>query len=136
MALLENTKLQIITLWKSGAIEALDTAEYLCVSGRISGGLFFLHLAFEKLIKGLFVEKYSEHAPYIHDLVELAFRAKISTTEEQKELLIEISKFNIKGRYEEYKEMMYQKATKEYGETLLGKGKILFKWLKDQYQHQ
>lgn len=90
-----------------------------------------MHLALEKLLKGIFVEKNNDHAPYIHDLVELAFRADVAVSDEQKELLVEISKFNIKGRYEEYKEMMYQKATKEYGGELLEKGKILFIWLKN-----
>ncbi len=76
--------------------------------------LFFLHLFLEKTLKGLHLVKFNKPAPFIHDLVQLADEVKFETTEEEKNQLADISRFNIAARYDDYKYRLREKATPEF----------------------
>ncbi|WP_367354771.1 HEPN domain-containing protein [Atribacter sp.] len=45
--------------------------------------MFIGHLVIEKLIKALYVKNINENPPRTHDLMRLAEKAGITTTEEQ-----------------------------------------------------
>jgi HEPN domain-containing protein len=122
------TQQESIKIWVDGYKDALDTAQKLFASKKFNHSLFFLHLAFEKLLKAIYVSKKDEAPPYTHDLVILAEKCSINVSEDQKNQLAEISEFNVSARYEDYKYQMYKKATEEYttkwfkiGESLLEK---------------
>jgi HEPN domain-containing protein len=61
-----------IAYWRTGALEAIDTAKYLMDGDRILSGLFFAHLALEKAIKSQIVKQTNNVPPRIHDLLRLA----------------------------------------------------------------
>ncbi len=87
----ENIKLY----WLTEAEEALTVANHLLEKGDYSYALFFGHLAVEKLLKGLYVERQKEHAPPIHNLQRLAKLAGLTLDESKINTLILISSFNI-----------------------------------------
>jgi len=90
---------QIVIYWAEEAEEALTVAEHLYEKGDYSYGLFFGHLAVEKLLKGVYVHRKQEHAPPIHNLVRLAQLAGLKLDEVRVEKLALISSFNIEARY-------------------------------------
>lgn len=97
-----------------GAESAWQTALILARSQRGDHALFFLHLALEKLLKSLYLEKFKKPAPYTHSLGRLVSEIGIATDENDQKQLEEISGFNISGRYEDYKYDLYKRATKKY----------------------
>ena len=62
-------------------------------------GLFFLHLALEKLLKALVCKATQRAAPRIHALPILAERAAIALQPGQQEFLAHFDRFNLAGRY-------------------------------------
>jgi len=101
---------------------------------KYSDCLFFCHLTLEKILKGLVVERTKTHAPYIHKLVDLARIAKVKLNEEQLNHLSRITKFNIAGRYDAFKQTFYKKCNKEYTEKYFNISKKLYLWLKKEYR--
>ena len=121
---------EIKKYWLEEALEALNVADHLYEKNDYSYSLFFGHLAIEKLLKGVFVLKKGEHAPYIHNLQRLAEILDIKLTDDQTEKLITITRFNLESRYPDQKRSFRKKCTKEFTENELKKIKDIFKWLK------
>ena len=121
---------EIKEYWLAEALEALNVADHLYEKNDYSYCLFFGHLAIEKLLKGFFVLKKGEHAPYIHNLQRLAEIVDIKLTDDQTEKLITITRFNLESRYPDQKRSFRKKCTKEFTENELKKIKDIFKWLK------
>lgn len=71
------------------------------------------------------------YAPKSHDLTFLASRIPLELTEEQEELLSIITRFNIDGRYDDYKNNFYNLCTEEYTKNSIEKIKSLRVWLMD-----
>ncbi|MDP2036261.1 MAG: HEPN domain-containing protein [Ignavibacteria bacterium] len=96
--------------------------------------LFLGHLVIEKLLKGLIVK----HDPLLltktHDLNKLASLSNQELNEEQKDILDEITLFNLETRYPDYKLEFYKKCTKEYTTASIEKILGLRTWLKNQLQ--
>lgn len=71
-----------IDYWIEEAAEALKVAEHLFDKKDYSYSLFFGHLAVEKTLKAIYIQKKGEHGPQIHNLVRLAEQAGIPLTPE------------------------------------------------------
>ncbi|MBC2696633.1 MAG: HEPN domain-containing protein [Desulfobacteraceae bacterium] len=112
---------EIKEYWLEEALEALNVADHFYEKNDYSYSLFFGHLAIEKLLKGLFVLKKGEHAPYIHNLQRLAEILDIKLTDDQTEKLITITRFNLESRYPDQKRSFRKKCTKEFTENELKK---------------
>lgn len=65
-----------------------------------------------------------------HNLSSLASLAGLKLTAEQTDYLKEITTFNIKARYDDYKLSFYKKVTKEYAEKYFKITKELRVWIK------
>lgn len=120
------TETDAVQAWKLSAIEDMELGEDLLTLGKNAHALFFLHLALEKIIKG--VHQHFKHEPslFIHDLSKLAVNAGIKASEREKLQLDEISTFNVAARYDIFKLRLYQKATPEYTKMWMMSGKKLF----------
>ena len=125
---------EIVKYWLGASDSDFDLAHNLFDNGRFSYCLFFIHLSVEKLLKGLVVFNTSNPAPYEHNLVRLAEATGISYSEEQLDLLTDVTTFNIKGRYDDYKNQFYKTATREYTEKYLTQAEQLISWLKKHFQ--
>jgi HEPN domain-containing protein len=88
-----------VAYWKDGAAEDLEVAVDLIAQNRIRHGLFFAHLALEKMLKAHICLHTSDLAPRIHNLIRLAEVAELSLTVDQQNILADMNAFNIEGRY-------------------------------------
>lgn len=90
-----------IAHWQKGALEDWGVAQELVKNNRIRHGLFFAHLALEKMLKAHICRATGELAPPIHNLVRLSAKASLDLSAGQIDLLAEVNEFNIQGRYPE-----------------------------------
>jgi HEPN domain-containing protein len=85
--------------WRTGSSEDWAVAKELVERDRIRHGLFFAHLALEKLLKSQVCKTTQNLAPPIHNLVRLAELSGITIDDHLLDLLAEVSPFNIETRY-------------------------------------
>jgi len=88
------------------------------------------HLTIEKLLKALYYKINNEHPPLIHDLRRIAEKNNISLTEERIIQLDTISRFNIKARYDDYKQSFYKLCTVEFTDEWIYKINECRSWIK------
>ena len=88
-----------IEYWRASSDEDWEAAGLLVENGKIHHGLFFLHLAMEKLLKAHVCQTTNDHPPKIHDLVRLTQRAEMELHEEWMLLLGRVNAFCLIGRY-------------------------------------
>ncbi len=123
----EKINIQKVTnYWNKTAQHDFETAEFLFKGRKYPECLFFCHLMIEKTLKALVVGRTKTHAPYTHQLVDLAKIAKIDLTEKQIDYLTEITQFNIAARYDGYKFDFYKRCTKNYTEKYFKISKKLY----------
>jgi len=123
---------KLLNYWTRNAEEDLKTAQSLFENKRYHHCLFFCHLFLEKLLKATVTKNTQQHALPIHNLLKLAYDAKINLTKELKEDLSVINEFNLRARYNDYKFQFYKKATKEYTTKWFQKCKEIYLWLKKE----
>ncbi|MCF7811107.1 HEPN domain-containing protein [bacterium] len=123
-----NTDKQI-TYWYDGALEDIEVAQQLVNTNRTRHGLFFAHLALEKMLKACVCKETQDLAPRIHNLRRLAELANLELNSEQKNIMTEANTFNLEGRYPEF---LGPPPKKNESIKLLNNIKELFEWLKSQ----
>ncbi len=121
---------RLIEHWRKISDEKWKTAESLIKSKRYADALFFCHLTLEAELKACFVEKNKQIAPYIHDLSKLAQSSSIELSKKLGDDLEEINTFNVRARYDNYKDSFYKKATKIYAEKYYKISKELKTWFR------
>lgn len=107
------TKDEIINYWLNSAYNDFKAMNSLFKNGH-SWALFLGHLVIEKLLKAVYVKNIDANAPYIHTLTKIAEEARLELSEKQKDFLAEVTTFNIKARYPDYKGRFHKKASKEF----------------------
>jgi HEPN domain-containing protein len=128
---MENEQ-KIIEYWSTASKQDFETAEILFENKKYYNALFFCHLSVEKYLKAIIVKKTHGAPPLVHDLVRLAEKAGIILSAKQKNELAEISTFNIKARYDDYKLSFYKKANKRFTSKYVTKTRKILKWLGKQ----
>ena len=118
-----------VSYWKNGAEEDLQVADQLIKSGKIRHGLFFLHLALEKILKAHVCRNTKDIAPKLHNLARLAELSGIAFMQEDSDFFSEMNPFNIEGRYPE---MWGPVPSREEADILLQRTGGMFEWLKNQ----
>lgn len=88
-----------IRYWRTGSDEDWEMAEIALEKGKIRHGLFFLHLAMEKLIKAHVFRVTGDPPPKIHNLLTLMQRAKLPVDQKTGECLSELNTHCLEGRY-------------------------------------
>ncbi len=117
-----------IAYWKTGAVEDLDVAQQLVHSDKTRHGLFFAHLAIEKILKAHICKTTRQIAPKIHNLVRLAEYADLKLENDRRDLLAEMNEFNLEGRYPTSSPPISPSNAKEYMERI----KEVYQWLTQQ----
>lgn len=119
-----------IQYWRIGAREDWEVARELVQAGRIRHGLFFAHLALEKLLKAHVSRHTDALAPRIHSLLRLAAQTGLQLTAEQSAFLGRFDRFQIEGRYPDVLpvELDYKTANQE-----LTRAREVFEWLENQF---
>jgi HEPN domain-containing protein len=97
--------------------------------------LFCLHMVLEKTIKGLWVKDNKANIPpKIHNLVTLIKQTQTVLNEDDMTFLRDMNKFQLEGRYSDYKLKIYKICTKEFTEEFVEKTKIIRKCLLEKLQ--
>ncbi|MCK5456412.1 MAG: HEPN domain-containing protein [Melioribacteraceae bacterium] len=91
-----------IEYWKNGAIDDLESAKILIERNRLLHGLFFCHLAIEKIMKAHVVKRTKELAPRSHNLIYLSEKANLEFTDDYEIFLGILMKYQLQGRYPDY----------------------------------
>jgi HEPN domain-containing protein len=118
-----------IDYWRIGAQEDWEVASDLVERGKPRHGLFFAHLALEKILKAHVCKTTGDHAPKIHRLVRLSQLAGIETSPQQIEVLSQMNLYQMEGRYPKRIEPL---LTAEDGESILRECRKVYQWLTKQ----
>ena len=123
-----------VQAWKTSAADSWDTAKKLIEAKKYAHCLFFVHLALEKLVKGLHQHLRHEPALPLHNLYKLAINAGLEINSELEKELNEISTFNVSARYDDYKRSFYEKADESYAKEWFDRGRKIYELFLDQIQ--
>jgi HEPN domain-containing protein len=115
-----------ISYWKESAEEDWAVAQQLLESGRTRHGLFFAHLALEKMLKALVCKNTGDLAPRIHNLNRLIDLAGVVSSPVQTDILAEMNAFHIEGRYPE---TLTKPPTREEAVRYTKRAEEVFRWL-------
>jgi len=118
-----------ITYWQEIAKEDWEVAIELVSNNRSRHGLFFAHLALEKILKAHVCKETHDLAPKIHNLISLLRLAKISLSPEQFDILTDMNPFNIEGRYPDSLETP---PIMEEAQAFMKRTEEVFIWLMNQ----
>src|SRR3989304_3165049 len=88
-----------VAYWRNGALEDWQAAEDLVGLGRTRHGLFFAHLALEKMLKAHVCRAVSDIPPRIHALLRRAERADLRLSDTQRLFLARFDRYQLEGRY-------------------------------------
>ncbi len=126
------TKDEIIKYWVDSSDVDFKAMESLFDSGHYVWSLFVGHLVIEKLLKAYYVKKVDMNAPQMHNLLKIAEMTSLELSYEQRIFLDEVTTFNIRARYPDYKRGFYKKATKEFTEKYIKEIKEFKLWLTEK----
>ena len=125
-------KEELIKYWIDSSDHDFLAMGHLFEKGDYTWSLFIGHLVIEKLLKAWYVQNLSNTPPFIHDLVRLAEKGGLSLDEDQMDLLDTISTFNLRARYDDYKNEFQLKCTQEFTEKWLDIIKGFREWTKNK----
>jgi HEPN domain-containing protein len=126
----EFNKEQIINHWIGSSDNDFKAMIDLYQTRNNSWALFMGHLVIEKLLKAMYVKFKGEFPPMIHDLRRICEKAGIELDTSQQTLLDSISRFNLKARYDDYKQSFYQLCTDSFTNEWIDKIKDCRLWIK------
>ena len=118
-----------IEYWKNGAESDIETAKILISNKKYLQGLFFCHLSIEKIIKAHIAKVTKEIPPYSHNLIFLLEKTKITISDDDKDFLGILIKYQLEGRYPNYSPFIPDVDTIN---NYICKTKDLLKWFKEK----
>lgn len=118
-----------IEYWVKTAEEDFEVGSNLVETGKIRHGLFFIHLAVEKILKACVCKNLKKTPPKIHNLIYLYELAGLEESTERQDALEALNRFCLEGRYpEQWPAIPDIKEAKRY----LKIAEQLTEWLKKQ----
>ena len=117
---------QQVAHWRAGAQEDWNVAVELVERRRIRHGLFFAHLAIEKVLKAHVCRRTQDLAPRIHNLVRLGELAGLQPDENQLSALADLNAFSQAGRYPD---AVVPLPTPEEADVYIRRAGEVFQWL-------
>src|SRR3989344_2672637 len=114
------TKEDHVALWQKEANDALRVAELSYNDGIYWLALFHCHLAVEKALKALYLQKRGEDPPRTHELLLLAEELGSTWSEGDVTLFDTLGEFAVEARYHD-PEWAEKQATKEHAAYWLEK---------------
>lgn len=124
------TQSEIISYWAKSSERDWKAAQDLYQSGNFIQALFFAHLVIEKLLKAHWVkDNNANFPPRVHNLEYLLGQTSLSMSVENIDELRIMNAWNIEGRYQDYKDMLFKKTTQEYTDEKLKIVNNIREWL-------
>jgi HEPN domain-containing protein len=121
-----------IAYWLAESDKDLAVMESMMNSGHYTWALFIGHLVLEKILKALYVKTVDIQPPRVHHLLKIARESRLPFTDNQEQFLLEVTTYNLKGRYPDYKNSFSRKATREFTVNRVEQIKEMQLWLKKQ----
>jgi len=115
--------------WFRQAQYDLDTAGSLVSSGRYPPSIFFCHLALEKGLKALYIEKFNDNPEKTHNLVYLVELLDLELPGHYLDPLFVINRTGVTGRYPHNLEKVLEQYTKEKTQKILSDTREILTWL-------
>jgi len=116
-----------VTYWSATAAEDLASGELLLRNGHARQGLFFVHLALEKLLKAHVTRAIKDVAPRTHSLRRLAELSELALSDEMRNVVSDMDRFSLVGRYPDE---LNQSMSVRTAELRLCRAAEVFQWLK------
>ena len=120
---------EVVKYWVESSDLDYEVMQSLFANGHYAWALFLSHLVIEKLLKAYYVINIDLNYPRIHNLIEIANKASLLLSDDQKVILEELTTFNLRARYPDYKNRFQKKATRQFTENQISKVNGLRKWL-------
>lgn len=127
------TELELINRYKQSSLRNLKTARDLIKTHHFDWALFLGQLSLEKLLKALILQKSNQIPPHIHDLVKLTELAGLELDSNEKDWLIEITRYHIQARYDDIKYELYKRATSEYAKLWFLRIEEMILWVNKHF---
>ena len=124
------SKDKLINYWLDSSDKDYLTMLDLFETKNYHWALFMGHLVIEKLSKALFVKNKENYPPLIHDLRRIVEKSGIELESDNIVILDSITRFNIKARYDDYKQSFYSLCTKDFATEWIEKIKDCRLWIK------
>jgi HEPN domain-containing protein len=121
-----------VKYWLDSAEDDWRVAKHLFEKDDYSYCLFFGHLAIEKILKAVYVDRLKDNPPFTHRLVYLAEKASLELTEDKLRILETVTDFNLEARYPDEKFSFKRKCTKKFTQKYLNEIEVMKKWLVKQ----
>lgn len=122
-----------INYWRQTATDSWETAEYLYDGRKFSEALFMYCLAIEKWLKAKWVkDNPGNYPPRIHDLHSLYAETDLQLAADDLDFMATVSRWNLDGRYPDYRFTLKKIATEEYMQKQVEKLNQLKQCLLDQ----
>ncbi len=120
--------------WAKLAHYDLDTADAMLKAGRYLYVGFMCHQSIEKILKGIYSNKFNSIPPRIHNLAKLLKYADLDREipVELVEFLNTLSPLNIAARYPDADLDLMEDIDCEYATSLLKNCRRLFEWLENK----
>ena len=129
------TKQQHIEWWIGQSKDDWGSVDVLFERGRFVHALFFVHLSIEKLCKAIWIRDNNLNVPpKTHNLIFILSQTKIEPTENQSELLLNLNRFQLEGRYPDYLNQLHQLCSKEFSKRIIDEATTLNQWLTEKLQ--
>ena len=125
-------KKELVAYWIESSDRDFVTMGHLFEKEDYHWALFMGHLVIEKLLKAYYVKNVNDQPPFTHNLLRLAEKSGLELDEDQKDLLVTVTAFNIRARYDDYKSAFYKTCTEAYTTTWFDNIKRFRKWNKEQ----
>lgn len=126
------TRDEHIAYWLTESDKDMAVMESLFAGDHYTWALFVGHLALEKILKALYVKQVEIQVPRIHHLLKIARDCGLQVTSDQEDFLLEVTTYNLKGRYPDYKQSFARKATREFTANRIKQIKEMQQWLKEK----
>ena len=110
----------------------LETAQYMLQSGRNVYCIFMCHLSLEKALKGLFIKRFNQIPPKLHDLMYFVEKLELYTEDTHREFLKWINRMAIPTRYPENLRDMIKMFPNEETDSIFLQTKLVQQWIKKQ----
>ena len=123
-------KEKLIAFWLDSSGKDYKTMMDLYQTKNYSWALFMGHLVIEKLSKALYVKNIGDYPPLIHDLRRIIEKSGIKLDSDSIIILDSITRFNIRARYDDYKQSFYSLCTKDFANEWIEKIQNCRLWIK------
>ena len=90
---------------------------------------------FEKLAKALWVKQNVENIPpRVHDIIAILNETNLELTEDDIRFLYDLNRYQLEGRYPDYRKNIYKITSRQYADDMINKGKNFKAWIEKALQ--